>query len=154
MEDKNTAKKSTAGKILGVVISVLLIAAAVFVILKTQTNLFDADAPTLSPSSTLSAADSQAVYSLEIFSADKLLYSGTIEIKAGESLLASMKAAVELAETDGFISSLCGVEQNSAAAGTENAWWVYTVNGVSAEVGAGDCYPSENDKIVFTLTQF
>ncbi len=68
-------------------------------------------------------------------------------IKFGENLLNVLKDNFEIEEIDGFITSIEGKSQDEK----ESIYWMYTINGESANVGAGDYELNDKDIIVFTL---
>lgn len=68
-------------------------------------------------------------------------------IKFGENLLNVLKDNFEIEEIDGFITSIEGKSQDEK----ESIYWMYTINGESANVGAGDYELKDKDIIVFTL---
>lgn len=56
----------------------------------------------------------------------------TLSFNEGEKLLDVMKRNLEVEEKDGFITSIEGHSQDEKT----NKYWLYTVNGKMAEVGA------------------
>jgi len=82
------------------------------------------------------------------YDAEELLYDETISVEEGTTLMDAMKENVEVVEADGFITSICGKEQNA----DESRYWVYTVNGESIMVGASDYIIEEGDEVVFDLS--
>ena len=137
MNEIQTAKKQNTKKIVAVV-AVLLVLVA---IAATAAN-FNTIKSWLNPVDTVS-------YTLTINVGDKTVEQLNIEAETTKSLLDTMKEKLELEETDGFITSICGHSQNYET----NEYWVYTVNGESIMVGAADYYPNNNDVIIFSLQE-
>lgn len=71
------------------------------------------------------------------------------QIKSGENLLNLLKENFKIEENDGFITSIEGKVQDEK----EGIYWMYTINGESAEVGAGDYKLKDKDIIVFSLSK-
>ncbi|SDL65156.1 DUF4430 domain-containing protein [Sediminibacillus halophilus] len=70
-----------------------------------------------------------------------------VEIEDGAILLDVMKENFEVEESDGFITSIEGVSQNEE----EGKYWMYSVNGEMAEVGANEYELNPDDEITFDL---
>lgn len=79
---------------------------------------------------------------------DEVVFNDELTAEKGKSLIEVMKENVEVTETDGFVTAICGKEQNA----DENRYWMYTVNGQSPTVGADKYFPEDGDKIVFDLS--
>ncbi len=79
--------------------------------------------------------------------ADKQLSAKKISFKKGESLLKVMQANFTIKEEDGFITSIEGHAQDTAA----KKYWTYTVNGEMSLKGAKELKLKAGDKIVFDL---
>ncbi|WP_055078355.1 DUF4430 domain-containing protein [Lagierella massiliensis] len=73
----------------------------------------------------------------------------TLSFNEGEKLLDVMKRNLELEEKDGFITSIDGHTQDEDS----NKYWLYTVNGEMAEVGANQFELRDKDEVVFTLEE-
>lgn len=73
----------------------------------------------------------------------------TLSFNEGEKLLDVMKRNLELEEKDGFITSIDGHTQDEDS----NKYWLYTVNGEMAEVGANQFELQDKDEVVFTLEE-
>lgn len=73
----------------------------------------------------------------------------TLNFNEGEKLLDVMKRNLEVEEKDGFITSIEGHTQD----GNLNKYWLYTVNGKMAEVGANQFELHDKDEVVFTLEE-
>ena len=71
------------------------------------------------------------------------------QVKSGDNLLKVLKDNFEIEEDNGFITSIEGKSQNEK----EGIYWLYTINGESAEIGAGDYEIKDKDVIVFTLSK-
>ena len=87
----------------------------------------------------------------------EVLYDEQITVHEGEALIDVMKANVTenggVVYTNGdygaYICSICGASEDPA----NSEYWVYTVNGEQAAVGASDYYPEDGDVIVFDLSE-
>lgn len=73
----------------------------------------------------------------------------TLNFNEGEKLLDVMKRNLEVVEKDGFITSIEGHAQDEDS----NKYWLYTVNGEMAEVGANQFELHDRDEVVFTLEE-
>lgn len=73
----------------------------------------------------------------------------TLSFNEGEKLLDVIKRNLEVEEKDGFITSIDGHTQDEDS----NKYWLYTVNGEMAEVGANQFELHEKDEVVFTLEE-
>lgn len=73
----------------------------------------------------------------------------TLSFNEGEKLLDVMKRNLEVSEKDGFITSIDGHTQDEDS----NKYWLYTVNGEMAEVGANQFELQDKDEVVFTLEE-
>ncbi|XJS10564.1 DUF4430 domain-containing protein [Aerococcaceae bacterium WGS1372] len=73
-----------------------------------------------------------------------------IEVEDGQNLLELMEANFDVEQTDGFISSINGYEQDDES----GKYWLYDVNGEMAEVGAADLKLSDGDQIEWKLEAF
>ena len=73
----------------------------------------------------------------------------TLSFNEGEKLLDVMNRNLELEEKDGFITSIDGHTQDEDS----NKYWLYTVNGEMAEVGANQFELHDKDEVVFTLEE-
>ncbi len=73
----------------------------------------------------------------------------TLSFNEGEKLLDVMKRNLEVSEKDGFITSIEGHSQDE----NSNKYWLYTVNGKMAEVGANQFELHDKDEVVFTLEE-
>lgn len=73
----------------------------------------------------------------------------TLSFNEGEKLLDVMKRNLEVEEKDGFITSIEGHAQDEKT----NKYWLYTVNGKMAEVGANQFELHDKDEVVFTLEE-
>lgn len=73
-----------------------------------------------------------------------------IEVEEGQKLLELMEANFEVEQTDGFISSINGYEQDEDS----GKYWLYDVNGKMAEVGAQELELSDGDHIEWKLEAF
>ena len=73
----------------------------------------------------------------------------TLSFNEGEKLLDVMKRNLEVSEKDGFITSIDGHTQDEDS----NKYWLYTVNGEMAEVGANQFELHDKDEVVFKLEE-
>lgn len=73
----------------------------------------------------------------------------TLSFNEGEKLLDVMKRNLEVSEKDGFITSIEGHSQDEKT----NKYWLYTVKGKMAEVGANQFELHDKDEVVFTLEE-
>ncbi|WP_026771234.1 DUF4430 domain-containing protein [Sediminibacillus sp. JSM 1682029] len=78
---------------------------------------------------------------------DNVIAEKEVEIEEGAILLDVMKENFEVEEADGFITSIEGVSQNEE----KGKYWMYTVNGEMAEVGANEYELSPEDEVTFDL---
>lgn len=76
--------------------------------------------------------------------------SKEVTAEEGMYLLEVMEDTYDIEETDGFISSIEGYEQDEA----DNRYWLYYINGESGEVGAADYAPEAADQIEWRLESF
>lgn len=76
--------------------------------------------------------------------------SHEIEVVENSYLLDVLKEHYTIEEKDGFIEAIEGFNQNPS----ENIYWVYTVNGEFAEVGAADYQLTDGDQVIWTLAQY
>lgn len=97
-------------------------------------------------------ATDEVTFSVDIVVEGEAVADLSEEITAPEGmyLLESMKDAYDLEEDGGFISEIEGYEQDA----DEGIYWLYYVNGESAEVGAADYAPEEADQIEWRLEGF
>lgn len=80
----------------------------------------------------------------------KEISSKDIEIKDGALLGDVMADNFEIAEENSMISSIDGKKQDTKA----QKFWIYTVNGKEAEVGANEYKLKVGDKVVWNLSKF
>jgi len=73
-----------------------------------------------------------------------------LAVDNGVILLDAMKENMIIEETDGFISSINGVEQSEK----DNKFWIYTANDEEATVGANEYELLDGDQVVWELTEF
>lgn len=73
----------------------------------------------------------------------------TLNFNEGEKLLDVMKRNLEVEEKDGFITSIDSHNQDEDS----NKYWLYTVNGEMAEVGANQFELHDRDEVIFTLEE-
>lgn len=78
---------------------------------------------------------------------DEIIQEKEIDIVEGDILLDIMKENLEIEEKDGFINAIEGNEQNEK----ENKYWMYTVNGEFASVGADQFELTPGDEVNFDL---
>ncbi|MEG0254776.1 MAG: DUF4430 domain-containing protein [Vagococcus sp.] len=80
----------------------------------------------------------------------KEISSKEIDIKDGALLGDIMADNFEVAEENSMISSIDGKKQDTKA----QKFWIYTVNGKEAEVGANEYKLKVGDKVVWNLSKF
>ncbi|QXE00304.1 DUF4430 domain-containing protein [Terribacillus sp. DMT04] len=73
--------------------------------------------------------------------------SEEVTFEEGANLMDVMKENFELEEEGGMITSIEGHSQDEAA----NKWWLFTVNGEMAPVGAADTELLDEDEVAFNL---
>ncbi|WP_053219355.1 DUF4430 domain-containing protein [Virgibacillus senegalensis] len=78
---------------------------------------------------------------------ENIITEKDVEIEEEAILLDVMKENFEVEETDGFITSIEGVSQNEE----KGKYWMYTVNGEMAEVGANEYELHPEDEVTFDL---
>jgi hypothetical protein len=76
--------------------------------------------------------------------------SKDVTSQEGQNLLEIMEENYDLIAKDGFISVIEGHEQNEK----EGKYWLYTINGQEATVGAADYIIEDQDVIVWNLDGF
>lgn len=103
----------------------------------------------LVPSEVEVAATEQYSTSIVIQEEGKVLsnISKEIKVEEGQNLLEIMKENYEVTAKDGFISVIEGYEQDEK----EGKYWLYTINGEQATVGAADYELEDKDVIVWNL---
>lgn len=79
----------------------------------------------------------------------KVLPNSSKELKSeeGQNLLEVMEENYDIVAKDGFISAIDKYEQNEK----EGKYWLYTINGKEATVGAADYVLEDEDVIVWNL---
>lgn len=70
-----------------------------------------------------------------------------IKVESGETLLEAMEKTYDINGKEGFISAIEGHEQDDKA----GKYWLYTINGEQAMVGAADYILEDGDTIVWNL---
>ncbi|SNZ10421.1 protein of unknown function [Terribacillus aidingensis] len=70
-----------------------------------------------------------------------------VAFEEGANLMDVMKENFEVEEEGGMITSIEGHSQNDG----ESKYWLYTVNGEMAQVGAADIELSDEDEVAFNL---
>jgi Tfp pilus assembly protein PilV len=73
--------------------------------------------------------------------------SEEVTFEEGANLMDVMKENFEVEEEGGMITSIEGHSQDKGA----NKWWLFTVNGEMAPVGAADTELSDEDEVAFNL---
>lgn len=86
---------------------------------------------------------------IELIEDGKSFKKETLDFNEGEKLLDVMKRSLEVEEKDGFITSIDGHTQDEGS----KKYWLYTVNGEMAEVGANQFELHDKDEVVFTLEE-
>lgn len=72
-----------------------------------------------------------------------------IQTKTDVALLDIMKETFKVEDKDTMVTSIDGHSQDEK----ENRWWLFTVNGEMAEVGAADLYLEDGDQVEWTLSK-
>ncbi|MFC6346668.1 DUF4430 domain-containing protein [Vagococcus carniphilus] len=80
----------------------------------------------------------------------KEISSKDIEIKDGAFLGDIMADNFDITEENNMISSIDGKKQDNKA----QKYWIYTVNGKEAEVGASEYKLKTGDEVVWNLSKF
>lgn len=150
----NTEKKSGINKILwGSISAVIIVAVIGFFIYQGLNSDNKADKNTSSNISSEVSEIAEVSFQMTVtVEGEKVLFDKELKAEEGETLLEVMKDSFaagnySLVESDGMITELCGEAQDAAA----NKYWMYTVNGEYASVGAAEYLPKEGDKVVFDL---
>ncbi|MFP7477327.1 DUF4430 domain-containing protein [Terribacillus saccharophilus] len=73
--------------------------------------------------------------------------SKEVSFEEGDNLLDVMKENFEIEEDDGFITSIDGHSQDEE----KSKYWLFTVNGEMAQVGANELELKDGDEVVFNL---
>ncbi|MEG0268385.1 MAG: DUF4430 domain-containing protein [Carnobacterium sp.] len=74
-------------------------------------------------------------------------FSKELKFEEGQNLLEVMKENYDVTDKDGFISDIEGYEQDEK----EGKYWLYTINGEQATVGAADYELEDQDIIEWNL---
>lgn len=150
----NTEKKIGINKILWRSISAAIVVAVIgFFIYQGLNSDNNADENTSSNISSEVSETAEVSFKMTVtVEGETVLFDKELKAEEGETLLEVMKESFadgnySLVESDGMITELCGEAQDAAA----NKYWMYTVNGEYASVGAAEYLPKEGDKVVFDL---
>ncbi|SEK43073.1 protein of unknown function [Carnobacterium iners] len=113
----------------------------------TQTALNESSA--LVPSEVKVAMTESISASIVLQEEGKVLTAISKDVKTqeGQNLLEIMEENYNLTAKDGFIFAIEGYEQNQK----EGKYWLYTINGQEATVGAADYIVEDQDVIVWNL---
>lgn len=145
MENKS---KKKSGLLWGIV-STVIVLCAVLLLYLTQQGLFSfgkapsGDAVTLSLSVTLDGGE-EVLYSEEVKAAGDV---PLIDILS-ENVTENGGVVYTNGDYGAYITEICGKAEDPA----EGKYWVFTVNGEMAMVGASDFYPEAGDEVVFDLS--
>lgn len=149
-----TEKKSGINKILWGSISAVIVAAVIGFFIYQGLNSNDNANKDVSSNISSDVSDvSEVSFQMTVtVEGNEVLFDKELKAEEGETLLEAMKESFaaenySLVESDGMITELCGQAQDAAA----NKYWMYTVNGEYASVGAAEYLPKEGDKVVFDL---
>lgn len=74
-----------------------------------------------------------------------------LEVKEGSTVMEALQEKYDVVEDKGFITTIDGKEQNVDG---NNKWWMYTVNGEMANVGAAEYKLKDGDKVEFDLSKY
>lgn len=88
---------------------------------------------------------------------EETVWSNEVETTEGTALIDVMSANITEnggvvyteSEYGAYITSICGYSENYDT----NEYWLYTINGESAMVGASEYCPSDGDEVVFDLSE-
>lgn len=157
MSSKTEKKQGGINKVLWGGIAAVIVVAVVGFFVWQGLNPSDKNSQNTSSdisSSAVSVSDvsSEVSFQMKVTVEGKdVLFDKELKAEKGKSLMDIMKSDITekggIVESNGFISEICGVAQDEAA----NKYWMYTVNGEFASVGAAEYYPAEGDKVVFDL---
>ncbi len=139
--------KKKSSKLLYVIVSLVLVAAAVFAVVGFKTGLFAKKDVN---------DEVQVTYSLSVVAQGEEVFDGEVKAAEGTTLFDSMIPALkaenievvyEESDYGAFITAIGGHAQNY----DENLYWTFTVNNEYSMEGASTLVPVEGDEIVFTL---
>lgn len=85
---------------------------------------------------------------IEIKEDGKQLVEKKIQVPVGTSVFDALKDSFEIKDDKGFITAIDGKSQDETA----GKYWMYTVNGAEATVGAKDYVLNDKDTVVFELS--
>ncbi|MDO4671058.1 MAG: DUF4430 domain-containing protein [Aerococcus sp.] len=138
-------------KVKQVLSQVMLMVVALFTLVACSTATDDKVQPSTTTSSSATSSSSQMdtaqSVTLQVLDGDEEVLKATPDIKEGMSVMDVLKANATVEEQDGFITSINHHKQDEKA----KKYWLYTVNGETAQVGAKDYKLKAGDKIVFRL---
>lgn len=78
---------------------------------------------------------------------EEMIAKKEVTIEDGAILMDVLKENFEIEEEGGFINSIDGISQNE----DEGKYWLYSVNGEDANVGANEFELTSGDDVVFDL---
>lgn len=141
MEDKKMKDKMKLGLLLATLLTLTACGDS------TQTALNESSA--LVPSEVKVAMTESISASIVLQEEGKVLTAISKDVKTqeGQNLLEIMEENYNLTAKDGFIFAIEGYEQNQK----EGKYWLYTINGQEATVGAADYIVEDQDVIVWNL---
>lgn len=88
--------------------------------------------------------------SVSLIQDEKELNKKTIKVAKDSNLMEAVQENFDVKEKDGMITSIDGVEQNTA----DGIYWTYTINDEMINTGAKDTPLADGDKVVFTYAKF
>lgn len=121
-----------------------------------QTTETSTDTTSQETSSVVEDASTEDVVTVEVTISvtedGELIENGeqVVEVEEGALLLDVMKENFEIEETDTFINTINGVEQDANA----NKWWLFDVNGEMAQKGAAETELKAGDLIEWKLEAY
>lgn len=105
-------------------------------------------ADTSQAGTTTTSEAQKLLVTIEIKEDGKQLVEKNIQVPVGTSVFDALKDSFEIKDDKGFITAIDGKSQDETA----GKYWMYTVNGAEATVGAKDYVLNDKDTVVFELS--
>lgn len=105
-------------------------------------------ADTSKAGTTTTSEAQKLLVTIEIKEDGKQLVEKNIQVPVGTSVFDALKDSFEIKDDKGFITAIDGKSQDETA----GKYWMYTVNGAEATVGAKDYVLNDKDTVVFELS--